>query len=143
MLAAVWTLTCVQHDHLPRRSVGATCSLMDHAQVAVSIAPAIIQGTGKPSGVSGATKVLFLPCLRGTDPVARRSCGAAVQACQGGVGAALVDQDELRGVARRDRLAPGRARLLVALAGCQALFVCVQPSRRIARHIVASLSCRP
>ena len=37
--------------------------------------------------------------------------------------------------------APGGTRLLVALAGCQCLFLCVQPRRRMARHIVASLSC--
>jgi hypothetical protein len=49
---------------------------MDHSTVAVSIAPSIIHGTCRPSGVSAATKVTFLPWLRGTAPLARRSCGA-------------------------------------------------------------------
>ena len=57
--------------------------------------------------------------------------------------AALVDNDELLWVERGDGLTPGGARLLVALAGCQCLFLCVQPSRRMARHIVASLRCCP
>jgi hypothetical protein len=35
------------------------------------------------------------------------------------VGAALVDEDELRGIELGDLLAPGGPRLLVALAGCQ------------------------
>jgi hypothetical protein len=59
------------------------------------------------------------------------------------MGAALVDKDELLRVQLGSCLAPGLARLLVALAGCQDFFLWVQPSRRIARHIVASLSCCP
>ncbi len=67
----------------------------------------------------------------------------AVEPCQGDVGATFVDKDELLGVELGSGLAPGRAGLLVTLAGCQRLFLCVQPSRRMARHIVASLSCWP
>jgi hypothetical protein len=59
------------------------------------------------------------------------------------VGAALVDKDELLGVERGDLLAPRRPGRLVALTGCQCLFLCVQPTRRMARHIVASLNCCP
>ena len=66
----------VEHDPCPGRSVGPNSSMMYHAKVAVSIAPANIPGTRRPSGVNAATKVVFLPWLRGTDPVARRSCGA-------------------------------------------------------------------
>ena len=46
----------------------------------------------------------------------------AIEARQGRVGAALVDKDELLWIARGDSFAPGRPRLLVALAGCQCLF---------------------
>jgi hypothetical protein len=67
----------------------------------------------------------------------------AVQACQRGVCAAFVDKDDLLGIELGDRLAPGSACRLVALARCQGLFLCVQPRRRRARHIVASLSCCP
>jgi hypothetical protein len=35
------------------------------------------------------------------------------------VGAAFVDKDELRWIKLGDRRAPGRARFLVTLAGCQ------------------------
>jgi hypothetical protein len=38
------------------------------------------------------------------------------------MGAAFVDKDELLWVELGDRLAPGGARLLVALAGCQCFF---------------------
>jgi hypothetical protein len=34
---------------------------MDHANVAVSIAPSIIQGSRRPSGVSAATNGVFWP----------------------------------------------------------------------------------
>jgi hypothetical protein len=57
--------------------------------------------------------------------------------------AAFVDKDELLRVELGNRRSPGRARFLVALAGCQGLFLCVQPNRRSARHIVASLSGCP
>src|SRR5262249_22790037 len=42
---------------------------------AVSIAPAISQGTCKPSGTSAATTVMCLPWVRGTEPLARWSGG--------------------------------------------------------------------
>ena len=71
-------------------------------------------------------------------PVMRRP---PIQAGQRNVRAAFVDKDELLEVELGDRFPPAAARLLVALAGCQCLFLCVQPRRRIARHIVASLSC--
>ncbi len=45
-----------------------------------------------------------------------------------------------RAGSRLPRCTPGAARLLIALAGCQCLFLCVHPKRRMARHIVASLS---
>jgi hypothetical protein len=67
----------------------------------------------------------------------------AIQPGQGDVRAAFVDKDELLRVELGRGLTPGGACLLVALAGCQCLFLCVQPSRRMARHIVASLSCWP
>jgi hypothetical protein len=73
-------------------------------------------------------------------PVMRRP---PIQAGQRNVRAAFVDKDELLGVELGDRFPPAAARLLVALAGCQCLFLCVQPKRRMARHIVASLSCWP
>ena len=41
-----------------------------------STAPSIIHGTCRPSGASAATNVVFFPWLRGTDPLARWSCGA-------------------------------------------------------------------
>src|SRR5262249_18009502 len=62
---------------------------------------------------------------------------------QGDVRPAFVDKDELLRVEVGRGLTPGGACLLVALTGCQRLFLCVQPSRRMARHIVASLSCCP
>ena len=75
---------------------------------------------------------------RSTGPaVVRRP---AIQAGQRDVRAAFVDKDELLGVKLGRGRPPGCARLLVALAGCQCLFLCVQPRRRMARHIVASLS---
>ena len=67
----------------------------------------------------------------------------AIPAGQGAVRAAFVDKDERLWVELGRGLTPGGARLLVALAGCQCLFLCVQPKRRMARHIVASLSCWP
>ena len=73
-------------------------------------------------------------------PVMRRP---AIQAGQGDVRAAFVDKDELLRVELGRGRTPGAARLLVALAGCQCLFLCVQPKRRMARHIVASLSYWP
>ena len=42
----------------------------------VFIAPSISQGACRPSGVSATTNVVFFPWLRGTEPVARWSCGA-------------------------------------------------------------------
>ena len=66
----------IQHDHLPGPQRGANCSRMYHSKVSVVIAPSISQGSCKPPGVSAATNVVFLPWLRGTDPLARRSCGA-------------------------------------------------------------------
>src|SRR5262249_4130499 len=62
---------------------------------------------------------------------------------QGRVRAALVDEDELLGVARGDRFPPGGARLLVALAGRQRRLFCVQPRRRRARHRTASREVLP
>ena len=76
MLAALWTLTLSSTTTCPGRSVGPSCSAMYQAKVSVSIAPSISQGTCRPSGVSDATSVVFLPWLRGTAPVARRSWGA-------------------------------------------------------------------
>ncbi len=67
----------------------------------------------------------------------------AVEPGQGDIRAAFVDKDELLRVELGDRFAPGFARLLVAFAGCQPFFLWVQPRRRMARHIVASLSCWP
>jgi hypothetical protein len=67
----------------------------------------------------------------------------AVEPGQGDVRAALVDEDELLWVEVGDRRAPGCARFLVAFTGCQCFFLCVHPRRRIARHIVASLSSCP
>ena len=43
----------------------------------------------------------------------------AIEARQGGVGAAFVDKDELRWIELGDLLAPGGTRCFVALAGCQ------------------------
>jgi len=76
MLSAWWALRWSTTTTCPGRSVGASCAAIDHANVAVSIAPAIIQGSCRPSGASAAPNVVCLPWWRGTDPVARWSCGA-------------------------------------------------------------------
>jgi hypothetical protein len=76
MLAALWTLKLSSTTTCPGRRVGAHCSRMYHSNVAVSIAPSISHGTCRPSGASAATSDVFLPWVRGTDPLARWSCGA-------------------------------------------------------------------
>ena len=73
-------------------------------------------------------------------PIMRRP---AIHAGQRDIRAAFVDKDELLRVEVSRGRPPGAARLLVAFAGCQCLFLCVQPKRRMARHIVASLSDWP
>ncbi len=65
----------IEHDHLPRRSIGPSSSPMYHSRSPVSIAPSIIQVTRGPRGERH-HQVVFLPWLRGTEPVARWSCGA-------------------------------------------------------------------
>src|SRR5262249_30883109 len=59
--AAVWTLKVSSTTICPGRRGGASCSAMDHAKVAVSLAPSISQGTCKPSGASAATSVVCFP----------------------------------------------------------------------------------
>jgi hypothetical protein len=58
-LAALWALRWSSTTTCPGRSVGANCSVMSHAKVARSIAPAIGQGSRKPAGVSAATNVVL------------------------------------------------------------------------------------
>ena len=67
----------------------------------------------------------------------------AVEAKQRRVGTALIDEDELLRVVAGDCGAPGGARFLVALAGCHRFFLCVQPRRRMARHMAISLTACP
>ena len=69
--------------------------------------------------------MVFLPWLRGAEPVARRSCGArrpTIQPGQGDMRPTFVDKDELLWAELGRSLAPGGARRLVALAGCQDFF---------------------
>ncbi len=80
MLAALWTLKISSTTTCRGRSVGASCSVMYQTNVCVFIAPSLIQGTCRPSGARAATSVVFLPWLRGTEPVARWSCGAQPRA---------------------------------------------------------------
>ena len=144
MLAALWTLKLSSTTTCPGRSVGASCSVMYHSKVVGIHGPLDHPGLVQPVGGERRhqRRVLAVVARHGAGRalVMRRP---AVEAGQGDVRATFVDKDELLGVELGDRFAPGGARLLVALAGCQCLFLCVQPSRRIARHMVASLSCWP
>jgi len=59
------------------------------------------------------------------------------------VGAGLVDEGEVGGVARAGVQAPGRPGGFVAFGGDERLFLSGQPARASARDIVAGLTATP
>ena len=144
MRSALWTLRLSSTTTCPGRSVGASCSVMYQAKV-VRVhrpldQPGLVQPVGGERGHQRGVLAVVARHRAGGALVMRRP---AVEPGQGDVRAAFVDKDELLRVELGGGRTPGGARLLVALAGCQCLFFCVQPRRRMARHIVASLSCWP
>ena len=132
----------IEYHHLSRAQRRANCSVMYQTKVSVFMAPRVVQGSCSPSGVSAATSVVF-----NTRVAWHRSGGSLVMRCpaiepgQSDGGATFVDKDELLWVQVGRGLTPGFAGFLVPLASCQGLFLCVQPRRRMARYMVASLSC--
>src|SRR5260221_2928841 len=69
--------------------------------------------------------------------------GPAVAPGQGRRCPAFIHADQLAHVVASQRCSPLRPRRFVPLACCQRLFVCVQPNRCSARHIVATLTTSP
>ena len=73
--------------------------------------------------------------------------GAAWGACpaprQGGVGAGLVDEDEIRRHERGDLVPPSGTGGVIAFGGDERLFLSGQPARPSARDIVAGLTQTP
>jgi hypothetical protein len=104
------------------------------------------QGSCRPSEVRATTRVVVLPWVRGTEPLARPACGAQPERrTRGGGGAAGVAQDARRRLAGGNRRPPGDARRRGAhgTAVARVCVGCVQPSRRMAGHRVASRERRP
>lgn len=134
----------IHHDHLPRPQ-GRRQLLGDIPFERLRIHrpldhPGLMQAVGGERRDQRRILAMIAGHRSGGALVVRRP---AIQAGQGDVGAALVDKDELLRVELGRGFAPGLARLLVTFAGCQDFFLWVQPRRRIARHVVASLSCWP
>ncbi|GCF10378.1 hypothetical protein KDI_39420 [Dictyobacter arantiisoli] len=84
--------------------------------MALSMVQGALQSTRRERRHQGRVLAMIARHRAGRPLVMRRP---AIEPGQGGVGAALVDKDELLRVALGDLLAPGRPLLLVALASCQ------------------------